>query len=98
MPGGIDAVQAVLLAGGFKISANTSQVVIIRRGPWGRPMTRTADLRRAIFDPGHGDAVPLRRFDIIYAPRSTIADIGVFVQQYLRDTIPVQFTYAVNGN
>ena len=42
--------------------------------------------------------MPLRRFDIIYVPRSTIAEIGVFVQQYLRDTVPVQFTYAVNGN
>ena len=98
MPGDIDAVQAVLLAGGFKISAKTSQVVIIRRGPGGRPMMRTADLKTAIYNPGHGDAVPLRRFDIIYVPRSTIAEVGVFVQQYLRDTVPVQFTYAVNGN
>ncbi len=98
MPGDIDALQAVLLAGGFKTSAKTSQVVILRRGPGGRPMMRTADLRGAIFNSRHGDAVPLRRFDIIYVPRSTIAEIGVFVQQYLRDTVPVQFTYAVNGN
>jgi len=98
MPGDIDAVQAVMLAGGFKTSAKTSQVVIIRRGPGGRAMMRTVDLRAAIFNPGHGDAVPLRRFDIVYVPRSTIAEVGVFVQQYLRDTVPIQFTYAVNGN
>ncbi len=98
MPGDIDAVQAVMMAGGFKPSAKTSQVVIIRRGPGGRPMMRTADLRAAIFNPGRGDAVPLRRFDIVYVPRSTIAEVGVFVQQYLRDTLPIQFTYAVNGN
>lgn len=98
MPGDIDAVQAVVMAGGFKISANTSQVVIIRRGPGGRPMMRVADLRTAIFAARRGDAVPLRRFDIIYVPRSTIAEVGVFVQQYLRDTLPIQFTYAVNGN
>jgi len=98
MPGDIDALQAVLLAGGFKVSAKTSQVVIIRRGPGGRPMMRTADLKAAIYNPRQGGAVPLRRFDIIYVPRSTIAEIGVFVQQYLRDTVPIQFTYAVNGN
>jgi protein involved in polysaccharide export with SLBB domain len=98
MPGDIDAVQAVTMAGGFKISAKTTQVVIIRRGSGGRPMMRVANLKEAIFNPGRGDAVPLRRFDIVFVPRSTIAEVGVFVQQYLRDTIPIQFTYAVNGN
>lgn len=98
MPGDIDAVQAVMMAGGFKISAKTTQVVIIRRGAGGRPMMRTADLKQAMFNPGRGDAVPLRRFDIVFVPRSTIAEVGVFVQQYLRDTVPIQFTYAVNGN
>jgi polysaccharide export outer membrane protein len=98
MPGDIDAVQAITMAGGFKISAKTTQVVIIRRGPGGRPMMRVANLRDAIYNPNHGDAVPLRRFDIVFVPKSTIAEIGTFVQQYLRDTVPIQFTYAVNGN
>ena len=98
MPGDIDAVQAVTMAGGFKLSAKTTQVVIIRRGPGGRPMMRVANLREAIFNTSRGDAVPLRRFDIVFVPKSTIAEVGAFVQQYLRDTVPIQFTYAVNGN
>jgi polysaccharide export outer membrane protein len=98
MPGDIDAVQAITMAGGFKVSAKTTQVVIIRRGAGGRPMMRVADLRQAIYNPGRGDAVPLRRFDIVFVPKSTISEIGTFVQQYLRDTVPIQFTYAVNGN
>ena len=98
MPGDIDAVQAVLMAGGFKTSAKRSAVVIIRRGPGGRPMMRTADLKGAIYNPGRGDAVPLRRFDIVYVPRSTVSEVGLFVQQYLRDTLPIQFSYAINGN
>lgn len=98
MPGDIDAVQAIMMAGGFKISAKTTQVVIIRRGAGGRPMMRVANLKAAIFNSGQADAVPLRRFDIVFVPRSTIAEVGVFVQQYLRDTVPIQFTYAVNGN
>lgn len=98
MPGDIDALQAVLMAGGFRTSARKSQVVIIRRGPDGRPMMRTANLDAAIYRPGRSDAVPLRRFDIVYVPRSGIAEVGLFVQQYLRDTLPIQFTYAINGN
>jgi len=97
MPGDIDAVQAITMAGGFHVSAQTRKVIIIRRGPGGRPMMRTVDLTRATFDPAHGDAVPLRRFDVIFVPRSGIAQVGVFVQQYLRDTLPISFSYALNG-
>ena len=97
MPGDIDAVQAVVMAGGFKVSAKRGQVVIIRRGPGGQPMMRTADLRNAIYSPGRADPVPLRRFDVVYVPRSDIAEVGLFVQQYLRDTLPIQFSYALNG-
>lgn len=98
MPGDIDAVQAILMAGGFKTSARRGEVLIIRRGAGGAPMMRTANLKDAIYDPGRGDAVPLRRLDIVYVPRSTISNVGLFVQQYLRDTLPIQFTYAINGN
>jgi polysaccharide export outer membrane protein len=97
MPGDIDAVQAVIMAGGFKTSAKRGEVLIVRRGPGGRPMMRTANLKDALYNPGRGDAVPLRRFDIVYVPRTGIANVGVFVQQYFRDTLPIQFSYAING-
>ena len=100
MPGDINALQAVLLAGGFKTSGKRSQVVIIRRGADGRAMLRTVDLVAGITDPAHATLVPLRRFDIVYVPRTGIAEVGLFVQQYLRDTLPVQlgFSYAVGGS
>ena len=97
MPGDINALQAVTMAGGFKTSAEPKRVIIIRRGPGNRPMMRTADLSRATFDPAHADAVPLRRFDVIYVPPSGVARVGLFVQQYLRDTLPIQFSYLING-
>ena len=98
MPGDIDALQAVAMAGGFKVSAKRDKVIIIRRGVGGQPMTRTADLRQAAFDALHADAVPLRRFDIVYVPRTAIANVGLFMQQYFRDGLPIQFNYALNGN
>jgi protein involved in polysaccharide export with SLBB domain len=98
MPGAIDALQAVIMAGGFKTGAKRDQVVIIRRGPDGRAMMRTADLRKGAFDPAHSDAVPLRRFDIVYVPRTSITEVGLFVQQYVRDVIPATlgFSYSIN--
>jgi protein involved in polysaccharide export with SLBB domain len=98
MPGDINSLQAVIQAGGFKVSAKTDRVVIIRRGPGGRAMMRTVNLQSAMKAPGGADFVPLRRFDIVYVPRSNIAEAGLFMQQWFRDISPVQgFSYALNG-
>ena len=99
MPGDIDSLQAVLMAGGFLTSAEPHKVVIIRRGPDGAPMMRYVDLGAAVRHAPSTDTVPLRRFDVVFVPRSKISNLGLAVQQYLRDVIPVQFSYAVGtGN
>jgi polysaccharide export outer membrane protein len=59
-------------------------------------MARTVNLAAAARNPAI-DAVPLRRFDVVFVPRKAISEIGLFVQQYLRDPLPVQFSYVVNG-
>ncbi|HEY9216965.1 MAG TPA: polysaccharide biosynthesis/export family protein [Phenylobacterium sp.] len=96
MAGDSDALRAVVQAGDFKPSANRGHVYIIRRGPDGRGMVRTVDLGRGIKASG-ADVVPLRRFDIVYVPRSGVAEAGLFVQQYLRDLSPFNlgFSYAI---
>ena len=40
----------------------------------------------------------LRRFDVVYVPRSGVAEAGLFMQQYFRDLLPISFSYAINGN
>lgn len=93
MPGDINALQAVIMAGGFKTSAKQNQVVIIRRGAGGQAMMRTADLRRSIKNASDSDAVPLRRFDVVYVPRSSVAEAGLFIQQYFRDLSPIDLGF-----
>jgi polysaccharide export outer membrane protein len=39
------------------------------------------------------DLVPLRRFDVVYVPRTSIAEAGLFVQQYFKDVSPVQLGF-----
>jgi polysaccharide export outer membrane protein len=97
MAGDADALRAIVQAGGFRTSADRSSVIIIRRGPNGTGMMRRADLLRGLKDPA-ADLVPLRRFDIVYVPRSGVANAGLFVQQYFRDLSPIQFgfSYALN--
>lgn len=98
MPGDINSLQAVIQAGGFKPSAKPDRVVIIRRGPGGRAMMRVVNLKAPTKKSGGMDLVPLRRFDIVYVPRSNIAEAGLFVQQYIRDLLPIEgFSYSLNG-
>lgn len=39
------------------------------------------------------DMVPLRRFDVVYVPRTGLAEVADFMTQ-LRGALPVQFSYA----
>jgi protein involved in polysaccharide export with SLBB domain len=93
MPGDMDALRAIVEAGGFQDTAKRSQVVIIRRSRDGRPMMRTVNLDRPFRDAGHADLVPLRRFDIVYVPKTGLAEIGVFMTQ-MRNALPITFSYA----
>ncbi|MBS0294684.1 MAG: polysaccharide export protein [Proteobacteria bacterium] len=93
MSGDLDSLQAVMAAGGPKGSAKLGQVVIIRRGPGGHLMRRTVDLSRGLRQPGRSDLVPLRRFDIVYVPRSGLAEADVYMGQ-IRDLLPFSFSYA----
>lgn len=91
MPGDIDAYQAIIMAGGFLVSGRRSEVGLIRRGPGGRRMMRSIDLSRD--DMEH---VALRRMDVVYVPRTTLAEVAVFFSQ-IRDALPIGFNYTING-
>jgi polysaccharide export outer membrane protein len=94
MPGDLDALRAIFMAGGFKTTARVNEVVIIRRGPEGRPMMRTVDFKKVLRTASGADLVPLRRFDIVYVPRSSVSEAGLWVQQYLRDLTPVDLSFS----
>lgn len=93
LPGQIGVTEAIMMAGGFKTSARTKQVVLVRRHPSGAPMMKVIDVSALLHHGAASDMVPLRRGDVIYVPRSTIANINLFMQQYIRDAIPVTFGF-----
>ena len=90
MPGDIEAWQAVIMAGGFLPTARRGQVALIRRGPGNVRMMRVVDLSGP-----RTTAVALRRSDIIYVPRTTLAELAVFFTQ-VRESLPVSFSYSIN--
>lgn len=100
LPGPIGVTEAVMMSGGFRTSAQTQSVVVMRRAPNGGFMARVIDFRDGIANPHSlSDMVQLRRGDIIFVPRSNIAEVGLFMQQYVRDALPFTFNASYNfGN
>jgi protein involved in polysaccharide export with SLBB domain len=100
LPGQIDPLQAIVMAGGLTRDAAPRNVVLIRRLPGGEVKSALIDIRSGLRDPALATWLPLRRFDIVYVPRTRISQQNQFVQQFIRDGLPVQFSlfYDVSGS
>lgn len=95
--GRIGAMEAILQAGGFTPQARVREVVLIRRGPDDRPMLRTLDLGG--FVEGRAvDDVPLYSGDILFVPRSAIAEVNLWIEMFIDGVVPFNrsFSYSLN--
>jgi len=100
LPGQIGTLEAIFMAGGFNEVSKTKQVILVRRHPSGAPMMKVIDIKSVLTHGKPSDMTPLQRGDVIYVPRSTIGNINLFMQQYIRDALPITFglTYDVSRN
>jgi len=87
---GMTLYRAIQQAGGFLKSANRKQVVLIRRGADEKQTGYAVDLRAVEEGRGQTGDVPLHAQDVVFVPRSVIADVNLFVEQYVRNNLPVQ--------
>ena len=72
------------------------QVALIRRNPEGRPMLRQINLQ-SFAGTGQGDDVALQPGDIIFVPRSRIAEINLWIEQFVNRTLQINrsFNYTI---
>lgn len=98
LPGEIDPLQAIMLAGGFLNSARREEVVVLRRGAGGQPFMRTFDMKSVFArQTGFAELPRLRRFDVVWVPKSRVSEVGQFTQQFIREALPVTvgFNYSL---
>jgi polysaccharide export outer membrane protein len=98
--GPLSVLQAVMAAEGLKDTAQPAEVVVLRRGPGGRTEPMRLDLRPLLAgQPGAQDLL-LQPYDVVVVPRSGIANLGLWVDQYVRRVLPVSlgFSYTINRN
>ncbi len=94
LEGPTTAMQAIALAGGWRVGANLRQVVVFRRGPDWRLMATMLDLRGALYGrrPVPADDIWLNDSDIVLITKTPIQQADELIEQVftrgLYSTVP----------
>ena len=92
LPGQIDPLQAIIMAGGFTDTSRPTEVILLRRNFEGGIESYSFDIKAGIYNPQLARFGPLQRFDVIYVPKSRIAQQNLFIEQYLLKALPIDFS------
>jgi polysaccharide export outer membrane protein len=87
--GELTALGAVYQAGGFRPTARTDSVMLLRESKDQKPIVVRLDLKRLEKDQA---MMALQPHDVIFVPMSRIAKVDQFVDQYMRQLIPISLT------
>lgn len=90
MLGNMSILQSIASAGGMKNSARGKEVLLIRRNGLKRPFVYLVNLDAALNGSDISQDVMLRPSDIVYVPKSAIANINTWVDMYIRQNIPIE--------
>ena len=88
--GGLTMFQAIQAAGGFLQTARRNEILLIRRPAGEEPLARAINLRPVLSGKAPELDLSLEASDIIFVPRTKIANVNLFVQQYVNQIIPFQ--------
>jgi protein involved in polysaccharide export with SLBB domain len=89
------ALQAISQAGGMKDTARVNEVILIRRGTDNNIMTSMLNLEQALDGTNTYQDIALTSNDIIYVPKSHIANVDVWIDQYIRKILPITPGFAL---
>lgn len=97
LAGPLTVLQSIAEAGGFKDTAKTGQVLVIRKSPDNKPLAIAVNLDDARTAARGNQDILLAPYDIVYVPKSAVANVNQFVDQYIRRNIPIPFgvTYGI---
>lgn len=89
LAGPLSVLQAVMVAEGLRDTAQPREVVLLRRGPQGERQVLAVNLKAAMDGEDAAQDLLLQPFDVVLVPRSGIANLNLWVDQYLRRNIPI---------
>jgi protein involved in polysaccharide export with SLBB domain len=87
---GMTPLHAVLNAGGFKETAKPEDIIVVRKGADNRPIPIPINLKEALYGKSEAASLQLQPYDIVYVPKTSIAKVNTFVDQYIRQLLLFQ--------
>jgi len=86
---GLTPLQAVAASGGFRDTARTDSVILVRSsGSEANFIARKLNLEQVVRD-GVREPLPLAPRDIIFVPRTEVTDANIWVRQHITDMVPL---------
>lgn len=83
--GKLSLTQALFEAGGFKPTAQRKNIVLLRENGQGKPLGLTVSFDDVL---QQQQDIPLRPYDVVFVPKSAIARVNEFVEQYIVKVLP----------
>jgi len=90
--GKLTCLQAIFQAGGFKNTAKLKNIVILRNQGTEKPLFITINLKADLKKPAQHNDILLKPYDVVFIPKTFIAKLNQFVDQYIRQLLPVTTT------
>ena len=90
------ALQSISQAGGLKDTARIDEIILIRRSADNTFTSTMLNLAKALDGTDMKQNIVLVSQDIIYVPKSHIANLDMWVDQYIRQLIPIPFSITTN--
>jgi polysaccharide export outer membrane protein len=87
---GIDLVTALAMAGGFTDAAQPKEVLVLRLRGDGAYERWLFDVGEESLAAGGAGAFRLEKNDVVYVGKSAVAKMNLFVEQYIKNMLPVQ--------
>ena len=95
--GQLSALSAISRAGGFKITAQRSEVVLMRRDEENKPHLYALNLLAAMKGRDPTADVLLQPYDVLYVPRDRISNVSLIFER-IRNAVPVGVNYGFYTN
>jgi polysaccharide export outer membrane protein len=92
--------QALAKAGGLKATGDPAHIFVLRRGPQDHPQVFAVDYGSVISGANPPADIRLAPFDVVYVPKTGIAQLYLWVNQHIQQFVPVSwgFSYSVTPN
>ena len=87
--------QAIQEAGGFLDTAHPETVVVVRRDREGKVVSRLVNLEHVRDGSNLAEDIYLAPYDVVWVPKSGIANADSIVDRYIRQLLPINPGVAV---